>query len=261
MHQGHRIAAILLMSGEGRRFGSSTPKQFHLLKEKKIYRYAFDTLLHTGFFDEIILVCSPTWVSEIAKEVHSLAQVVPGGFTRQQSSYAGLKALKTPPAIVLIHDAVRPFVSEKIIQENIEQTLLQGAINTCIPSTDTLIFSSDHAKISKIPNRAEYLRGQTPQTFLYNQILEAHEHALQQGIDNVTDDCQLILNLGKSVGIVQGSEKNFKITSEFDLTIAEAFLYPNNFKTQDIVDSFITEEKASSNRFATNPEGNLGSSL
>ena len=224
MRSKDRIGAILLMGGEGKRFGSSIPKQFHLLQNKRVYRYALDTFLESGFFDEILLVCPYSWKEEVQKEVGSLAQVVEGGSTRQESSYAGLKNFQIPPRIVMIHDAVRPFVSQKILQQNIETALLKGAVDTCIPSTDTLIFSPDNQTIETVANREQYLRGQTPQTFFYDWILEAHEKALQQGIQNATDDCRLVLNLGKSISIIEGNERNFKITSEFDLTIAEIFL-------------------------------------
>jgi 2-C-methyl-D-erythritol 4-phosphate cytidylyltransferase len=224
MYQGHRIGAVLLMSGEGLRFGSPIPKQFHLLDNKKVYRHALETFVQTEVFDEIILVCLDKWKELIQNEVGTLAHVVTGGKSRQESSYAGLKAFKFDPKIALIHDAVRPFVSQKIIRENIEQALIHGAVNTCIPSTDTLVFAPNHDTIKAIPNRADYMRGQTPQTFLYDWILEAHESAQNLGLSNATDDCRLILAAGKPVEIVHGSELNFKITSEFDLKIAETFL-------------------------------------
>ena len=224
MYQGHRIGAILLMGGEGVRCSSPIPKQFHLLADKKVYQYALETFVQTGFFDEIILVCLRHWKEQIEREAGGLVLVIEGGKNRQESSHAGLKAFTRPPKIVVIHDAVRPFVSQKIIQENIEQALIHGAVDTCIPCTDTLIVSADHHEITTIPNRADYMRGQTPQTFLYDWILNAHERAQCQGFFNATDDCRLVLLTGKSIKIVHGNETNFKITSEFDLKIAKAFL-------------------------------------
>lgn len=227
MYQKHRIGAILLMGGEGKRFGSFVPKQFHLLEDKKVYRYALDTFATTGFFDEILLVCPKKWMKETEKEAGSSAKVIEGGPTRQSSSYAALKAFRSTPDIVLIHDAVRPFVSAEIIQANLEQAILQGAVDTCIPSADTLVFSPQHKTIESIPNRADYLRGQTPQTFRYDWILKAHKKALREGIFDASDDCRLILLSGRPVAIVQGSEENFKITSELDLVLARALLKKN----------------------------------
>lgn len=210
-----QIAAILLMGGEGSRFGGAVPKQFRFLGNKKIYRHALETLLSSQLFHEIVLVCHPNW-SDLPHD-----NIVKGGKTRQESSYLGLKNFKRVPDIVLIHDAVRPFVSKKILQKNIEGAIQFGAVDTCIPTTDTLVHSPSGAIIQTIPKRQEFLRGQTPQTFRMDWILEAHERALADGIENVSDDCQLVLRIGKPVHIVLGDEKNIKITSEFDLMIAE----------------------------------------
>jgi 2-C-methyl-D-erythritol 4-phosphate cytidylyltransferase len=224
MYQNKKIGAILLMGGEGHRFKSPIPKQFHLLKEKKIYTYALDTLLNTQFFDEIVLVCHTDWIETVQKETPSSIQVIPGGSTRQKSSYLGLKAFKSLPDIVLIHDAVRPFVSKEIIETNLNLAIEKNAVDTCIPSSDTLVFSPTQKTIKAIPNRQEYLRGQTPQTFLYSWILKAHEEAIQKKIEDASDDCRLLLLSNLPVQIVLGDEKNFKITSEFDLLIAEQLL-------------------------------------
>lgn len=219
MHQGNRISALLLMGGEGRRFGAAVPKQFLPLGEKAVYRHALETFIQSNFFDEIILVCHPDWLDSVDHKA------IPGGKTRQESSYLGLKAFSKKPDIVLIHDAVRPFVTESILRENIACAIQHGAVNTCIPSTDTLIHAPDGHTISSIPKREEYLRGQTPQTFRYDWILKAHEKALAEDITNASDDCKLVLHLGYPIYIVKGSEKNMKITSELDLLMAEHVLY------------------------------------
>lgn len=215
MHLGKRIGAILLMAGEGQRFGSSVPKQFLELNHKKVYAHALDTMEAVGLFDEILLVCHPDWMDL----PHS--NLICGGKTRQESSFLGLKGFKVKPDIVLIHDAARPFVSERILRENVEMAIHFGAVDTCIASADTLVHAPNGKEIAQIPNRKEYLRGQTPQTFRYDWIYEAHEKAGQDGIDNVSDDCQLVLRMDKKIHIVLGEEKNMKITSELDLFIAE----------------------------------------
>lgn len=209
-----RIGAILLMGGEGLRFGSGLPKQFHLLGGKKIYSHALDTFIASELFDEILLVCNPDW-TDLPHE-----GVIKGGKTRQESSYLGLQGFKHTPDIVLIHDAVRPFVSERILRDNVEGAILWGAVDTCIPSADTLVHAPGGKTIESIPNRADYLRGQTPQTFRMDWILEAHEQAIADGIQNSSDDCRLVLRLGKRVHVVAGEERNIKITSEFDLMVA-----------------------------------------
>jgi 2-C-methyl-D-erythritol 4-phosphate cytidylyltransferase len=222
MYQNKRIGAVLLMGGMGARFQSTIPKQFHPLCGKKVYEHALDTMRASKFFDEIVLVCHPDWLDL------PFDRVVVGGKTRQESSFLGLRAFEMRPEIVLIHDAVRPFITEKILKSNLDAAILYGAVDTCIPTADTLVYAP-HQDIAAIPNRTHYLRGQTPQTFKMDWILEAHEKASMDGVLNASDDCQLILRMGKKIAIVEGSERNIKITSELDLLVAKHLvdLYPN----------------------------------
>lgn len=213
-----QIGAILLLGGEGARFGSAIPKQFHWLEGKRIYEHALKTLANSCLFDEILLVCHKDWI-DLPYE-----GVVSGGKTRQESSYLGLKAFKKRPDIVLIHDGVRPFVTETILRNNVQGAIEWGAVDTCIPSADTIVHAPDGEFIDSIPKRKEFLRGQTPQTFRMDWILEAHQKALEDGIENATDDCQLILRLGRKVYVVPGDEQNIKITSEIDLFIANQII-------------------------------------
>lgn len=214
---GKRIGAVLLMGGEGLRLGKEIPKQFLALGGKEIYRHALDTFIASALFDEIILVCHPDWLHSIPEKA------IAGGKTRQESSYRGLKAFLQKPEIVLIHDAVRPFVTESLLLKNITMAMEHGAIDTCIPCTDTLVHAQGKTVLS-IPNREEYLRGQTPQTFLYEWILKAHEKAIADNITNISDDCRLVLRLGLPVHVLMGDEKNMKITTEFDLQMANHLL-------------------------------------
>lgn len=224
MFEGKRIGALLLMGGEGKRFGSAIPKQFCRLGKKRVYEYALETLLNMQIFDEILLVCHSDWIHSVAQNLPPTVRIISGGSTRQQSSFLGLKGFLTPPDIVLIHDAVRPLVSTQILQKNVELALEKGAVDTCIPSADTLVHVPDQTSIAHIPPREQYLRGQTPQTFCYDWVLRAHEKAEQEGIQNATDDCRLLLSLGFPIQVVWGEEKNLKITTEWDLKIAELFL-------------------------------------
>ena len=224
MLQGQRIGAIVLMGGTGSRFGGDVPKQFVLLGDRRVYLHTLEAFKKIAFFDEILLVCHPGWIDTVADEVLG-AKVVAGGKTRQESSYLGLQGFSSIPDIVCIHDAVRPFVSEKIIQENIAQAILHGAVDTCIPSADTLVYAPGGVKIVGIPKREEYLRGQTPQTFRFDLIWDAHQTAIKDGIVNSSDDCSLVLRRGHSVYVVTGSESNLKITTEYDLWTAQAKIF------------------------------------
>lgn len=208
------------MAGQGIRFGDPLPKQFHLLSGKKVYRWALEALLSSLLFEEILLVVPPLFLEEVKQEIGDI-RVVPGGKTRQESSYKGLIACGSNTHIVVIHDGVRPFVSKRILEENVQAAQKYGAVDTCIPSTDTLVYAPGKKKILSIPSRSDYLRGQTPQSFSYPLILEAHEKTLST---HATDDCQLILEQGKEVFVIEGEEENLKITTSSDFFIAEKLL-------------------------------------
>lgn len=217
----HRCAAIILMGGTGLRFGSPTPKQFHLLSDQKIYQHTLQVFLDSNLFQQLILVCHPDWIDTVKSEIPSNIDLIPAGPTRQASSHLGLLACDPATRYVMIHDAVRPFVTSEILQQNYDAVLLHSAVDTCIPSADTIVHSKTGNLISSIPPRREYLRGQTPQTFDYRLICEAHQKTRQ---NESTDDCSLVLELGHPVAIVHGSESNIKITTEFDVHVAESLL-------------------------------------
>lgn len=226
-----KAGGILLMGGDGRRFGSEIPKQFHLLAGKKVYLHTLETFLESGLFEQVVLVCHPEWVEEVRKEAGHGVKVVSGGKTRQESSYRGICELEGMD-LILVHDAVRPFVTEEILRENLRAAEESGAADTCIPSADTLVHAPGGKEIKGIPQREEYLRGQTPQTFRTEWIREAHEKAAAEGVTNASDDCRLVLRLGKPVQVVPGNERNMKITSAHDLWIAEQFAkcFVKNFR-------------------------------
>jgi 2-C-methyl-D-erythritol 4-phosphate cytidylyltransferase len=224
MYQNHRIGAIILMAGSGSRFGTKTPKQFLLLGQKRVYLHTVDVFTETNVFDEIVLVCPQDWQEVVMQEVPR-ATVILGGKTRQESSYLGLLGFSQKPDIVVIHDAVRPFVSRDILDSNIHQAILHGAVDTCIASSDTLVYAPGGKTIANIPKREDYLRGQTPQTFRFDWIWQAHQEAATQ---DAHDDCQLLLKIGRSVHIVPGNDTNFKITTEVDLILAERIIQNKN---------------------------------
>ncbi len=215
-----RIGAVILLGGRGERFGTEMPKQFLKLSGKKVYLHTLEQFIRSDLIDQIVCVCPKIYLDEVRAEVPKGVVVCEGGDTRQASSYAGLKALLKCD-FVLIHDAVRPFVTQEIIQSNIDLVKEVGAVDTCIPATDTMVYSKEGQEIESIPTRAHYYRGQTPQTFQYDLILQAH---LQADVSEATDDCTLVRNLGHRVAIAPGSESNIKITGPLDLYIAEQII-------------------------------------
>lgn len=224
-----RVSALIVMGGRGQRFGSCTPKQFHNLSGKPVFIHTLEKFLIDGLFHEIILISPSEWIEEVKKHISSLISSIPikvviGGATRRESSHAGLCSVSPSTTHVVIHDAVRPFVSQRILKQNIQAAIEHGAVDTCIASADTIVYAKEPLNISDIPKREHYLRGQTPQSFSLPLIKKAHEIALLEGFDNPTDDCSLVHRLKERIFIVQGDEANIKITTELDLYIAEQIL-------------------------------------
>lgn len=262
MKQHKESRAILLMGGTGQRFGSCLPKQFHHLSGKKIYLHTLERFLFSDLFEEIILVCPKDWVSQVLSDTSGYSSqkisIIEGGKTRQESSLLGLLACPLGTQIVVIHDAVRPFVSEEILKNNIKAAVEFGAVDTCIPSADTLVSSLDGVQIEEIPLRNTLLRGQTPQSFSYPLILNAHRAANEAGVRNSSDDCALVVRLQHPVHITLGSETNLKITSETDLILAEQLLRLHPLPTSSI----FPQETLCGKRFAiTGGTGGIGTAL
>ncbi len=260
-----KIAAILLMGGLSTRFKSSFPKQLHKIGGKPIFIHTLERFLQMNEITQVILPAPKKWKFEVEKELLTLQkknkiQVICGGESRQQSSFLGLLACNPDTDYVIIHDAVRPFVSLEILRKNLEEVLLHKAIDTCIPSTDTLIRSSKNTWIQDIPPREQFLRGQTPQTFSFPLIVKAHKKALEEGVENSSDDCQLVLRLPHQVKIVEGSELNIKITTELDLFLAERLLSRSIEEFPAFLDSTVSNLKGKI--FAvTGGTGDIGKAL
>lgn len=223
MKKEKKIAALLLMAGKGHRFQSTLPKQFHTIFGKALYLYTLDALLEKKLFSEIILVCHKDFIKRTKREVPSFVKVIEGGVSRQRSSYLGLLECAKDTDIVLIHDGVRPFISLRIIEENIKMAIQHKCVDTCILSSDTIVESFDGKTISSIPIRKNLLRGQTPQTFCYQTILNAHKKAIEEKFE-ATDDCALVIKEGLAVTIVKGDTKNIKITTKEDLLLAQLLI-------------------------------------
>lgn len=213
--------ALLLASGTGKRCGLDYPKQFALIGNKTILEITVETFQNHKLIDEIILVTSQDYidkVKELTNKYSKVSNVVLGGETRKDSSYNGISAINYNEAKVLIHDAVRPLVSEQIISNCIESLNEYNAVCAGIPSTDTILMIDELANITSIPPRKLLCRAQTPQCFMLSLIKEAHKKAALDERCSVTDDCGLIINYtNEKVHIISGSEDNIKVTYKEDL--------------------------------------------
>ena len=224
---------IILAGGIGSRMGIvDKPKQFIDIYGKPIIVYTLEAFDNHPEIDYIGVVCLDEWMDDskilLRKyEINKVKWLIKGGMSRQESVYNAIIAISkdvNDDDILVIHDSVRPLVSHKIISNNISSAKKFGATDTVIPSADTIVKSLNGLEIHEVPNRSELYIGQTPQSFKFELIKKAHEIAIEQNKLNVTDDCQLVLNLGEKVKLVMGDKLNFKITSFDDLLLLKAII-------------------------------------
>lgn len=226
--------ALILAAGSGSRMGNTDkPKQFLSLYGKPLLVHTVEAFEMHDEIDTIVISTNEQYIDQVKiwckqYDLSKVKAVVAGGSSRQISVYNGLKGVESIGAssddIILIHDSARPLISQKIISMNIASCLKYDAVDTVINATDTIVKSKDGLQISDIPNRQELYQGQTPQTFRFSLILKAHELAKTKEIDNVTDDCKLVISMGKDVHLVEGDKLNFKITTFDDLMMLKALL-------------------------------------
>lgn len=218
--------ALIMAGGLGKRMHSDVPKQFHLLCGKPILLYSLERFENHPLIDEIYIVCNPELVDEVSDLTHlfpKLLGIIEGGTTRRQSVYNGLRKIAESSSdddIVLIHDAARPLVTTRIIDENIRLASTLGGCTTAIPATDTMLISED-ALVQSVPPRHTLYSAQTPQSFKLKLILEAHETIVSDAI--VTDDTALMLLMGHPVSTVEGESCNMKLTTPEDLILLEHY--------------------------------------
>ena len=223
--------ALVLAAGSGTRMNNELPKQFLMVNEKPLFVYSVQTFQNNPKVDVIVIATNANnieLVEDYCKQfgLNKVKSVIAGGETRQASVYNGLKEIEKfiigSKDIVLIHDSARPLVSDRIIKESVEACIEFGAVDTVIQASDTIVKSSDDQTIGEILNRQEIYQSQTPQTFEFGIIKDAHEKALKDQVPNVTDDCKLVMHYGMDVHFVQGDKLNFKVTTPEDLEMFKA---------------------------------------
>lgn len=220
-------AAIIVGAGRGRRMAGPVPKQYRPLGGLAVLRHTIEAFRSHPAIDAVCCVIHADDGALYAAATAGLALPPPvlGGETRQESVHRGLLSLAAAaPDRVLIHDAVRPFVDPDTIDAVIAALDRQEAVITGLPVPDTLKRCED-GLVTGTVDRTGIWRAQTPQGFRFPALLAAHEAALRDGAAaELTDDAMAIERAGARVGMIEGGEDNFKITTERDLLRAEAVL-------------------------------------
>lgn len=227
--------ALIIAGGSGNRMGQDIPKQFMHVDNCPIIIHTLKAFQLHPNIDAIGVVCLQGWETVLQSyanqfSIDKLHWIFEGGANGQKSIYNGLVGLKESGCkdddLVLIHDAVRPLLSQDIISSNIAVCKRYGYAITGIQCKEAILESEDgFSSCSSIP-RDKLIRTQTPQTFRLKNILSAHELAAKRNIINSVASCTLIAELGLSeMHIVPGSEKNIKVTTIEDLEILKALMH------------------------------------
>jgi 2-C-methyl-D-erythritol 4-phosphate cytidylyltransferase / 2-C-methyl-D-erythritol 2,4-cyclodiphosphate synthase len=222
-----RTAAIIVAAGRGLRAGSGGPKQYRSLGGQSVISRAMEPFCRHPQIFAVQPVVNPDDTEMFEAAVSGLCHEAPapGGATRQASVRAGLEALAgRSPDIVLIHDAARPFVTAAVISRAIDAAQSTGAAVPAIAVTDTIKLIGDSGRIEATPERARLRIAQTPQSFRYDTILEAHRRAAREGRDDFTDDAALAEWAGLTVATFEGDPANMKLTTPEDFVREEARL-------------------------------------
>lgn len=217
------VFAAILAGGSGSRMNAGLPKQFLDLNGKPVISHTIKAFDDCKEIDSLIIVIPPDFFSMMDEILQNHPPVKPckiiaGGTTRRDSSRNAVNACAAQNHdIILLHDAARPFVSQQIINASIKTARNHGACGVYTPAVDTITEIIDE-KITAIPSRDHLYYTQTPQTFRYDIIRKAHNLPSNT---QITDDVSLVLESGGDVYMVEGDYSNIKITTPFDMEIAQ----------------------------------------
>lgn len=231
------VYGVVLAGGVGARMGNvEKPKQFMEVGGKPILVLVLEKfVVHPGF-DQVLVLSPKQWIRYtedlIRKYIPQKDRIVvlEGGNTRNETIMNSIRYLEQQnvldeDTVIVTHDSVRPFVTHRILEENIQAAQRYGACDTVIPATDTIVQSVSHESISEIPDRSIMYQGQTPQSFKAKKLKRVYESLTIQEKEILTDACKIFVIKGEDVRLVQGEVYNIKITYPYDLKVAESLIH------------------------------------
>ncbi|EAF7289012.1 TPA: 2-C-methyl-D-erythritol 4-phosphate cytidylyltransferase, partial [Listeria monocytogenes] len=212
----------------------SMPKQFLPLNGKPIIVHTVEKFILNTRFDKILISSPKEWMNHAEDNIKKYISddrivVIEGGEDRNETIMNGIRFVEktyglTDDDIIVTHDAVRPFLTHRIIEENIDAALETGAVDTVIEALDTIVESSNHEVITDIPVRDHMYQGQTPQSFNMKKVFNHYQNLTPEKKQILTDACKICLLAGDDVKLVKGEIFNIKITTPYDLKVANAII-------------------------------------
>lgn len=222
--------ALILAGGTDARFGMDIPKQFVNVNNRPLIVYTMEAFQQHQEIDEIIVICLNGWqemVRVYARQfnIGKLTKILAGGKNAQESTYIGLEYLSEKMKkgdIVVIHDAIRPMITQSIITKSMEMCRRKGMGVAATYIMDTIMHSADGQEGYRSINRYEIMKVQTPQSFDFELIWEMHNRAITEGKLGAWDNSSMITNLGEKVFFSEGSDLNLKINTTEDVEMFKA---------------------------------------
>ncbi len=230
------VYGVVLAGGKGTRMGNvEKPKQFMEVGGKPIIIHTIEKFVVCREFDKVLVLSPKQWINHtqdlIKKYIPNCENVVvlEGGATRNETIMNSIKYIDEQgclddDTIIVTHDSVRPFVTHRILEENVKFAKEYGACDTVIPATDTIVESTNNKFITDIPDRSKMYQGQTPQTFKAKMLRELYNSLTEDEKTVLTDACKILVLKGKEIHLVDGEVFNIKITYPYDLRVAESLL-------------------------------------
>ena len=232
------IYAEILAGGKGTRMGNTEmPKQFLSIGKKPIIIHTLETFLLNARFHKIIVVTPKQWIQHtndlidkyLSKCSRERISVCEGGTDRNESIMSGIRYIEntfgiSEDDVIVTHDAVRPFLTHRIIEDNINMAIEYGATDTVVPAFDTIVASEDGDVIIDIPRRDYMYQGQTPQSFKIDKLMTLYNSLTEEEKMILTDAAKIFVVKGEKVKLVKGEVFNIKITTQYDLKLANALL-------------------------------------
>ena len=224
--------ALIFAGGAGRRMHSAgKPKQFLELHGKPIIIHTLEHFDRHPEIDAIAVVCIAGWIDYLKDllirfHIKKVRWIVPGGETSQESTRAGLGILEANcdprDTIVLIHDGVRPLITEKLISDNIAAVRQYGNAITAAPAIETIITVDGNEDVTELIDRQSCRLARAPQSFYLSDIIAMHQKAMADNYDKMIDSASLMIHYGVKLHLVEGPAENIKITTPSDFYIFKA---------------------------------------
>lgn len=230
------VFGVILAGGQGTRMGNvEKPKQFMNLGGKPIIAHTIEKFCIYPEFEKVIVLVPKQWMRHTADIVDKYVMnkenvaIIAGGSSRNETIMNAVAYIEKhhgldDETIIVTHDSVRPFVTHRILAENVRYAREYGACDTVIPATDTIVRSEDNQLITQIPDRSKMYQGQTPQSFHARKLRELYESLSHEEKEILTDACKILVLKGEPIYLVDGEVFNIKITYPFDLKVAGALL-------------------------------------